>query len=203
MESIVLMQKGRADLAIGGERNKETPTSLAKFDEGLEKTECCHQMFSGRDGKRTLFRDACQGEELPEAQGCFAKRLRSIIYQASLGQMAGALCARAVTLLLEQTMAPNRSPEAGPEGALGRDGHHHSMELSTPLLLSCFLPLCRQWGIAAWHSTQQERVSNPATACRVQRGGKELATHVGQGGVNLGVTWELAVANNLGPDARV
>lgn len=81
--------------------NGDTDLLNQKFPEGLEKTECCHQMFSGRDGKWTLFRAVCWVEGLPEAQGCFAKRLWSIIYQASLGQMAGVLCACAVTLLLE------------------------------------------------------------------------------------------------------
>lgn len=164
MESSILTQKWRADLAFGGERSKETPTSLTKFAEGLEKAECCHQTFSGRDGKRTLFREVCWSEELPEAQGSFAKHLRSIICQGSLGEMAGALCARVVMLLLEQTVAPNGNPEAGPEGPLGRDGCHHSRAWSSA-------PSCSVFCLSAGSGEQQpgtahrwERVSNPAVA---------------------------------------
>lgn len=145
-------------------------------------------MFSGRDGKRTLSRDVCRGEELPEPQGSFAKHLQSIIYQASLGQMAGALCAHAVTLLLEQTTAPNRSPEAGPEaGPLGRDGHHRSRAWSSAPSCSSpnFCPSAHSREEQPSPAARQERVNNPAVAWRAWGRGEEL---VGQGGVNLGGT---------------
>lgn len=104
----------------------------------------------------------CQGEEVPEALGCFAMHLRSIIYQASLGQMAGALRACAVTLLLEQTTAPNRSPEAGPEGPLGRDRHPHSRARSSAP--SCSSPVfCLSAGSGEWQpSTRAGKGEQPS-----------------------------------------
>lgn len=86
--------------------------------------------------------------------------------------------------------------EAGPEGPSA--DRRPCRELKT-LLLPPFSASLHTAGTARG----QERVSNPAMARRLQGGEEELATHVGQGGVNLGVTWGLVVTNNLGPSARV
>lgn len=107
-----------------------------------------------------------------------------------MGQKAGALCTHVVTLL-EQTMRQDqrdpRQRRASLQGA---------QKPPAPPLFSASLH-------TAGTARGQERVSNPAMVRRLQGGEEELATHVGQGGVNLGVTWGLVVTNNLGPSARV